>query len=358
MIDRDRLVSTFLDLVRIDSPPGKEQEVAAYCARRLSALGFTVESDAAGNLFCKLPGQGEPVMVNAHMDSVQPCIGIKPIVEGDVIRSDGATVLGTDDRASVAAILEVMRLLVEGNLPHPPIEAVFTVREELGLEGSREMDYSHISATVGFVLDHHGPAGAIVVAAPYQNELRVVVHGRAAHAGSEPEKGISAIRVAAEAIAAMPLGRIDPETTSNIGTIHGGLARNAVPDRVEIVGEARSRNEEKLEKQTATMAQALHDAAARHGATVDIAVNRNYHGFRVTPDNPVLQRLQAAIRACGIEPRSEESGGGSDVNVFRRHGIDALAMSAGYNQVHTKSEYLNISDMVNVARVLLAALTL
>ena len=294
MINRQRVVNTFLDLVRIDSPSGGEQDVARFCSSYLAPLGFSSESDAAGNLFCKKPGRGQPLLVNAHMDSVQPCIGIKPIVDGDIIRSDGTTVLGADDRSAVAAILEVMQVLWEDGLAHPPLEVVFSVSEELGLMGSRQMDYSKISARQGIVLDHEGPAGGIVIAAPYQDRLVVVVHGRSAHAGVAPEKGISAIRVAAEAIAAMPLGRIDNETTANIGLIRGGIARNAVPAITEIEGEARSRDEAKLKQQVTAMVDAFNSAAARHGATVDLTVTRNYSGFRAGPDSAILQRLTAA----------------------------------------------------------------
>ncbi len=358
MVNRERLVNTFLDLVRLGSPPGEEQEVARYCAARMAALGFTTESDPAGNLFARLSGSGEPLLVSAHMDNVQPCIGIKPVVDGDVIRSDGTTVLGADDKAAVAAILEAMQVIVEQELAHPPLEVVFTVREELGLQGARELDYGRLTARTGIVLDHEGAAGGIVVAAPYQDRLEVVVHGKAAHAGVAPEQGISAIRVAAEAIAAMPLGRIDAETTANIGTIHGGSARNAVPARVDMEGESRSRDGAKLDAQTATMVQALRSAAERHQATLEIKVTRTYGGFRVGPESPILQRLMAATRAMGIEPRCEASGGGSDVNVFRTHGIDALAMSVGYAEVHSMAEHQSIVEMAMAAEILLKFVSL
>ncbi len=357
MINRQRMVNTFLELVRIDSPSGCEQDVARYCAERMSALGFSIESDAAGNLFCKRSGRGEPLLVNAHMDGVQPCIGIKPVVDGDIIRSDGTTILGADDRSAVAAILEVMHVIVDEKLSTPALEVVFTVREELGLRGAKELDYARLSAKQGVVLDHDGAAGGIVVAAPYQDRLEVAVHGKAAHAGGAPEKGISAIRVAAEAIAAMPLGRIDAETTANIGLITGGMARNVVPALATIDGEARSRDAAKLEAQTAAMVAAFESAAQRHGATVDIKVTRKYDGFRVSEQSSaILRHLMAATRALGIEPRLEESGGGSDVNIFRTHGIDALVMSCGFGAVHTTDEYQSISELLKAAQILLKAI--
>lgn len=355
MIDRQRLVSTFLDLIRIDNPSGQEQQVAAYCSRYLARLGAQPMADAAGNLYANFAGQGQPLLLNSHMDSVQPCLGIKPIVEGDTIRSDGTTILGADDRAGLAAILEVLQVLHDRQPAHPPLEVLFTVREESGLAGSKLVEFSRLTARVGIALDHHGPAGGLVIAAPYQNRVLVAVHGRAAHAGAEPEKGISAIRVAAEAIAAMPLGRIDPETTANIGIIHGGTARNAVPARVDIEGEARSRNEAKLEAQTAAMVRCFEEAAARNGARADVQLTRNYNGFRAGPDSPALQRLMAACRAVGIEPRLEESGGGSDVNIFRTHGIDAITTSVGYDEVHTVAEHQSITELVKSTEILLQA---
>ncbi len=358
MINRQRLLNTFLELVRIDSPSGAEQDTVRYCVSHLQRLGFATEVDAIGNTIGRLPGQGAPFLVNAHLDSVQPCLGIKPVVEGDFVRSDGTTVLGADDRAAVAAILEVTQVLVENGLRHLPLEVLFTVQEDQGLAGARALDYGRLTATAGVALDHEGPAGGIVVAAPYKDRIRAIVHGRAAHAGNAPEAGISAIRVAAEAIAAMPLGRIDDETTANIGVIHGGAGTNVVPEQVVTEGEARSRDEAKLQAQTAAMVNAFHQAAARHGAKAEVAVSRSYDGFRVGEDNPTVQRLMAAMRAAGIEPRLEASGGGSDVNIFRAHGIDALAISVGCRDAHTTNETQSIPDMVKCAEVLLKAVTL
>ena len=275
MIDRERLMQTFLELVVIPSPSGEEQVVAAAITRRLEALGLRVETDEAGNLLARVPGRGgdaaqEPLLVTAHMDTVVPCDPVSPVLREGVIYSDGTSILGADDKAGVAAILEVLAALAESQVAHRPLEILFTVSEEKGLRGAKAFDVGRLRASMGIGLDAGGPQGTIVQSAPSQDSLAVEVHGRAAHAGARPEEGINAIRVAAEAIAAMPLGRIDDETTANIGTISGGRATNIIPDLVTLRGEARSRSQAKLAAQTKAMTQALENAATAHGATVDL----------------------------------------------------------------------------------------
>ena len=243
MINPDRLVNTFLDLVRIDSPSGQEAIIGRELQARLTALGLAAGIDEHGNVIARLDGDGVNwLLLSAHMDTVGQDTGIQPIIRDGVISSDGTTILGGDDKSGVAAILETIAVLQEQRLSHPPLEVVITVGEEVGLLGAKLVDKSILRAKQGIVMDAGGPIGHIVISAPGQDSLQITVHGVAAHAGSEPEKGINAIRVAAEAIAAMPLGRIDFETTCNIGIIEGGTARNIVPDIVKITGEARSRD--------------------------------------------------------------------------------------------------------------------
>ena len=273
MINESRLVQTFLDLVVIDSPAGQEREVADELARLFTALGGEVVRDEHHNLIARWPAtrsQGDWLMLSAHMDTVGTDVGIKPQIRDGVIYSDGTTILGSDDKSGVAVILEVIESLREDGAAHPPLEAVISVSEELGLVGAKLLDKSQLRSRRGYILDAGGPLSNIVVSAPSQDRLLVTVHGRKAHAGAEPEKGINAIRVASEAIAAMPLGRIDEETTANIGVIHGGTATNIIPDEVEVRGEARSRNTEKLAKQTAAMIAAFDAAAERHAARVQV----------------------------------------------------------------------------------------
>jgi len=356
MINRDRLVSTFLELVRIDSPSGQEEEIARHLTAELRSLGLTVERDTTGNIIARLAEEGQPILLNAHMDTVQPGRGVKPVIEDGVIKSDGSTILGADDKSGVAVILEVLRVLVEQDLAHPPLEVALTVSEEKGLKGAKGLDLTRLRAQEGIVLDSGGEIGTIVISAPSQDKIRAVVHGKAAHAGVEPEKGINAILVAAEAITAMPLGRIDEETTANLGRIQGGTATNIVPDQAEIEGEARSRDERRLEAQVQAMTEALKKAANRHGATVEIDVQRSYSTFKLSEEDGIVRRAVAAARTLGLTPALVPSGGGSDANIFNAAGITTINISAGMEKVHTKEEQVAVADMVKCAEFLLAIL--
>jgi tripeptide aminopeptidase len=359
-VQRDRLVATFLDLVRIDSPSGGEEGAAHYCCRVLQELGFSIYVDPIFNVIAHRPGEGSPLLLNAHLDSVQPCIGITPLVDESegIIHSDGRTVLGADDRASVAIILEALRVLSEDEKPSPPLEIIFTVQEELGLQGVRKLEFARLQSRRGVVADFDGPIGGVVVAAPYQDTITVAILGKAAHAGVAPERGINAIKVAAEAIAALPVGRIDAETTTNVGMITGGIARNIVPERVDIVAEARSLVEEKLLAQTERMRREFLRAADRHGATAQVTVTRSYDGFVTDEKDPMVMLVSEAARRLGITPRYLRSGGGSDTNILRAHGIDAVAISVGYEEIHTTDERIRIGDMVLATEQLLEIINL
>jgi tripeptide aminopeptidase len=353
MIDERRLLETFLHLVRIDSPSGQEEVVAGELAARLRQLGLTVERDAMHNIVATLPGHGDPLLLAAHMDTVMPGHGIKPLVKDGVVFSDGSTILGGDDKSGVAVILEVLQTIIERELPHPPLEVVITVQEEVGLVGARALDMSRLQARMGVSFDTGSSPGTIVIAAPSHNHIAAVVQGKAAHAGTKPEQGINAILVAAEALVDMPLGRIDGETTANIGRIEGGRARNIIPDRVELLGEARSHQLHKLEAQTARMIEALEAAAARHGATVQVQVTRVYDGYRLSEADGIVDRLIHASRSMGFEPNPVPSGGGSDANIFIAQGIQVANLSTGMAGEHSTGEHIAVADMVACAQIVL-----
>ncbi len=355
MINESRLVQTFLDLVVIDSPTGQERAIADEIARRCAALGGEVIRDAHHNLIARWPAvrsQADWLLLSAHMDTAGADVGIKPQIRDGVIYSDGTTILGADDKSGVAVILEVIRSLQEDDIAHPPLEAVITVSEEQGLVGAKLLDKSQLIARQGYILDSGGPLNNIVVSAPSQDRLYVTVYGRKAHAGAEPEKGINAIRVASEAIAAMPLGRIDEETTANIGVIRGGTATNIVPDEVEVRGEARSRNDEKLARQTAAMVAAFDEAATRHQARVQIKLERSYNSYALTAETPVVAKAMAVMAQHGLTPALKASGGGTDGNIYAEHGIYCAVLSTGMSEVHTSNEHIAIADMVACARLL------
>ncbi len=353
MINKQRVLQTFLDLVAIDSPSGHEQAIGEELMRRFTELGGQVARDEHGNVIARWPnGHGDWLLLSAHMDTAGQDTGIKPQVREGIIYSDGTTILGGDDKSGVAAILEVLISLEEAKLPHPPLEVVISVGEEVGLLGARLLDKGKLHARQGYVLDAGGPIGTIAVSAPSQDSLAVTIIGKTAHAGSEPERGINAIRVASEAIAAMPLGRIDPETTANIGIVQGGTARNIVPERVCIVGEARSRNSARLEAQTAAMVHAFQEAAGRHGARAEIEVTRTYSGYCLTETTPVVAHAAAAARRLGLTPFYHNSGGGADANIYNAAGMSCAVLSTGMANVHTPQESIAISDIFNAARLL------
>jgi tripeptide aminopeptidase len=305
------------------------------------------------NLVARLPGKGRAIMLAAHMDTVMPGRGIKPVVRDGVVHSDGSTILGADDKAGVAVILEVLQAVVENSLPHPPLEVVITVQEESGLVGAKGLDLQRLTASMGVSLDAGGSPGTITVSAPSHNFVVATVHGKAAHAGTQPETGINAIAVAAHAIVDMPLGRIDEETTANIGTIQGGTAKNIVPDRVELAGEARSRNEAKLEAQTAKMVQAFQLAAQRYGAKVDVRVTHAYEAYVFSEAEEVVRRLMVACRAQGVQPVLVPTGGGSDANIFNAQGKQVVNLSVGMGGEHSTDEHIAVADMVICAQIVL-----
>jgi len=356
-IDQGRLLDVFLHLVRIASPSGHEQEIAAYLWRYLEDLGIPMVSDETGNLYAYVDGEGSPLAFTAHMDTVTPCEGVVPVVADGIVRSDGTTILGADDKSGIAAILEVVATLRDGGGIHRPLDLLFTVQEEVGLVGAKAVEVERLRARMAIGLDAEGEQGTMVVSAPGQNSLDAVVHGKAAHAGVEPEKGINAIRVAAEAIAAMPLGRIDEETTANIGVISGGRATNIVPDRVELRGEARSRDAGKLAVQTDAMVTALERSADAAGAQVSVDVTRAYDGYRLDEDDPLIELVSAAMRSLGLVPRYKVTGGGSDANVFNARGMRTVQISTGMREVHTTNENIAVADMAAAAELLLACAT-
>lgn len=354
MIDAKQLLDTFITLIQIDSPSGHEAAVAAVLAGRLRALDMQVAIDAAGNVLARWPGDGQPLLLSAHMDTVAPGIGIHPVVEDGLICSDGTTILGGDDKSGVAVILHVLQALYERGR-RPAVEVAFSVQEEVGLCGAKAMDAAWFHAREALVLDAGGPLNRIVYGAPSSDKIDVIVYGRAAHAGSNPEDGVNAIRVAAHAIAAMPLGRIDPETTANIGIIRGGEAVNVVPDRVEMYGEARSHDTSKLDAQVAAMHGALVDVAAAYpGARLEVNVRRTYASYRLSQQDPLVQRIARALHEMGEEePVFHLTGGGSDANVFNAGGITAVPISTGMQSVHTNQECITWAAMVRCAELVL-----
>jgi tripeptide aminopeptidase len=356
--DRERLLQTFLDLVRIDSPTGEESAMAEEAGRRLAVLDAVVRQDAYGNVIARIGTGGEPLLLSAHLDTVEPGRGIRPVIDGDTIRTDGTTVLGGDPKAGVAAILEALMALRAAGTAHRPVEVVLTRGEESGLLGSRNLDYGMLTARQGVVLDGEGAVSEITNEAPAQFLIDVDITGRAAHAGVEPEKGIPAIAIAAEMIVELPQGRIDRETTANIGLITGGSARNAVPEQCSFRGEFRSRNPQRLMELKQEVELHLASVIARHPhAGVRARVDKVFDGYRLAPNHPVIALCTRALERLGMQPRLLPSGGATDANIFAGHGIEAAVLGMGGSNFHTTREDLSITNMLNSARFIEALLT-
>lgn len=364
-MNTDRLLQEFLELVQIDSETKDERKIADVLKVKMNELGFTVVEDdsaarnghGAGNLIATMAGnvpEADPIYFTCHMDTVEPGIGIKPEVRGDgYVYSDGTTILGADDKAGIAALFEMIRTVKERNLSHGDIQFVITAGEESGLVGAKEMDATHIKAKYGYAVDSNGKVGGIVTSAPYQAKLWTTIHGKTAHAGVAPEKGVSAINIAAKSIAAMTLGRIDGETTANIGSFAGGRATNIVCDEVTIVAEARSINPDKLEKQTEHMMTTFADTAERMGGEAKTEVKQMYPGFRFDEQDEVVQTAVKAIQNVGRTPELLTSGGGSDGNVFNGAGIPTVTLAVGYEEIHTTNERMPIEELNKLTELLI-----
>ena len=356
-----RLVDQFMAMVKISSPSRQEGDFAAYLQQELEALGFSVEMDGAGeqaggdtgNLIATLQGNTdiEPLLFCCHMDTVLPCANIQPVITDGVIRSDGATILGGDDKAGIAAIFEGLRRIQERALPHGLLQIVFTICEEVGMHGAKGLDYSKIKATRVFVFDAEGPVGQIVVQGPAKDTLTALIQGRTAHAGLNPERGINAIQVAARAIDRMRLLRVDTVTTANIGTIRGGSATNIVTDQVELTAEARSLVNEKLDIQSAHMKTCFELAATEFGAVAKVDIQRSYAAFKLTESDPVVRQCMDAMASLGLTPELVATGGGSDCNIFNALGMTAVDLAVGMTDVHTKQESIKIADLEAAARL-------
>jgi tripeptide aminopeptidase len=354
----------FLELAAVPSPSGEERAVADLVLRYLRDLGLDADEDDTGSSVGSTMGNilvalepttaGEPLFLCAHLDTVPPVDAIDPVVEDGVVRNRNAAILGGDNKAAVVAMLDgVRRVLAEGR-PHAGIELLFTSKEETGLEGAYAFDASRLRARIGYVFDQAEPIGGVILGAPTAELIEVAFHGRAAHAGMFPEEGRSAIAAAARAIAEMPLGRIDDETTANIGTIEGGSAANVVPDSCRLVGEARSHDERKLADQVQAMQDALTFAAGVAECEVETKLTRHYTAYRFAKGDTAVRLAAEALSRCGFPPRYGLSGGAADANVFNERGLQCVNLANGMADIHTPDEHIAVSDIDAMVDVTLA----
>ena len=361
LVNKERMLAEFKEVVAVPCHTLQERPVFEMLRAKLEALGFTVEEDDAGeklggncgNLWAFLPGNKKgavSVLLSAHMDGVEPCGGTTVVQKDGVLYSDGTTILGGDDKSGVVAILEGVRMLVEENAEHGDIQILFTIAEEGGVNGSRCMDRSKLKAQVAYALDGEGAPGEIVIGAPGQYRYKISVHGKKAHGGLEPEKGINAIMIAAKALAEVKrYGRIDEETTCNIGIIGGGVATNVVPDLVEIEGDVRSRNNEKLEAIREEVVSTICNAVEKYGAKVTAEVEHKYSGFLMDTESTVVKLAKNACAMHGFTPDITQTGGGSDANFLNAYGVPCVILGTGMQNVHTVEEFIKEEDLYNSA---------
>lgn len=360
-MDKQRLIDTLLTLVQINSESGDERLIADYLVRELSSLGIAVEEDdsqietgyGAGNIIARVQGtvDVEPICFMVHMDTVKPGNNVKPSVVDDYIITDGTTILGADDKAGIAALIEMIRMIKEEKIEHGDIEIIITVGEETGLVGAKAFDTSKIKSKFGYAIDAPGLVGTVVTQAPTQSKIDIEVFGKTAHAGVAPEKGVSAIEIAARAIAAMKLGRIDDETTANIGSIFGGEATNVVTDHVVMKAEARSLVMEKLDAQVEHMRSVFVETAREMGGEVKFVEKNVYAPINVSPEREIVTTAIEAIKNIGRTPELISLGGGSDGNVFAEKGIETIILGLGYEEIHTKHERMPISELVAITEL-------
>lgn len=371
-IDRERLARSFVELCEIDSPSRQERNLAEYLRQIFMDLGAesVVEDDSAiktgadcGNFIVRFPGSlaKEPIFFACHMDTVEPGQGVRVQRSGDLFTTRSDTVLGGDDKSGIAALIEMIVVLRSDNLDHGPIEILLTTCEEIGLLGAKHMDHALVRARSGYALDSTG-IDTVVFGAPAANRLRIMVHGIAAHAGLNPEQGVSAIFLAARAIADLRLGRLDEQSTANFGLIYGGVATNIVPDLITIEGEVRSHSSTKLAEYTKEIESTFRSVVRSWSSSgdpsqrpsVEISVVQEYPALFLEEGDPLLQRVRRAGKSLGRELRFQVAGGGSDANVFNSYGLKSAIIATGMDKVHTTDECLDLGDLIRLTELLLA----
>ncbi len=343
----NKTVQTFLDLVRINSVSGDEGRIGLFLETRLLSLGLSTKWDKGGNLYAYLPGSGPTILLSAHMDTVPLAFDVDPVIEEGIIHTGGKTALGADDKAAIAAILTVLEAIQDEGISHPSLVILFSVKEELGLQGIAHVDTTMLSdVDYGYVFDAEGPVGTFITAAPGSIKLDVTYQGKGAHAGFSPESGISAIQMASDAIASMRLLRLDEETTANVGSFIAPGSRNIVCDKATLSFEARSLKTKKLTAQIEHMKDCLHTSAVNHGGKVTIEEELLYEAYKLDTDAPSFRHLKRACSDLCLPYRERPTLGGSDANVLNAKGIPTTVCTTGYEAPHTTDESIQVDQLL------------
>ena len=361
---QDDVVSLFMELASVPSPPGDERAVADQVAAYMRDLGLEVSEDDAGsrigsnagNLYARVEATdgGTPLFLCAHLDTVPPEAGIDPVLEDGVIRNAAGTILGADNKSAVAVMLEATRRILSENRPHGGLELLFTPMEETGLHGAAAFDEERLHARIGYVYDQAAPIGEVILGAPYAHSMEVKIHGRAAHSGMYPEEGRSAIAAAAKAIADFKLGRVDEESSANVGLISGGTAGNIVPEWCSFLAEARSHDSQKLADLVREMLEAATFAASLEDCQVETEVHKSYNGYRFKRDDDAVRIASSALERSGFKPSYTLSGGAADANVFNERGLACVNLANGMAEIHTPDEHIAVADLERMVDVTIA----
>ncbi len=363
-VDDRKLLDFFLQLIRIDSTSLHERAMADFLIGQFKRYNIDVIEDQAGkkiggnagNLIVRLDADSKrsaPLALLAHLDTVRSTAGVRPVIENGVIRSDGSTILGADNRSGVALILYVISEIIEKKLKHRSLEIVFTVAEELGMLGALALDFGQLSAKEGYVFDCSARPGSYVAESPTAFDFRVDCRGRASHSAVAPEKGINAISMALEIMNQFPVGRVNSQTVANIGTIHGGSADNVVPDQVRFTGEFRSFGPSEIERMKTSLTTSCRSVSQKYGGHCEVVFSLSFEGYKFEPHMPVIQRLHRAMQELQLVPNPMVYSGGSDVNVLNANGIQAVNVGIGASNPHSNEERIGLADMVKGAELLL-----
>jgi tripeptide aminopeptidase len=361
MINQNRIIENFLALTLVDGIHGKEYDVAMRLIPKLQALGFEVKVDDAGktfggnsgNIIARLPGNADvhPIFLCAHMDTIQPTKNLVHIIKDGIIYSDGNTILGGDNRAGIAVVLEIVETIIENKIPHGNLEIIFTVCEEAGMYGAKALDINDLESRIGFVFDCQASPGSYIIEAPGAVSFTAHIKGKSAHAAVSPQNGVHAIHIASKAIANLKLGRWAETGMMNIGTIEGGKAINVIPDLVKITGETRNANEDELNSQIEYLKSAFENPSKELGGSVDLVFNAKYGGYQFQGDEPFLIPIRKGIIDSGFEPIPIKYPGGSDANVLNKKGLTAVNLGVGFKNAHSFNECISIKNLVGAANI-------
>lgn len=352
----DRLIQTFLDLVKIDSPSSHEEKVREYIAEFIKKLGLNPIQDARGNLIVKVDGDGEPLLLGAHLDTVEPGRNIKPKIENGIIKSDGTTILGADNKVAVAAILESLTFVIQNKVKIKPLDVVFTLSEESGNYGAMDLDYKKLRAKKGYIADSLSSLGSIITASPFYNRFDIKIIGKSAHASS-PDQAINALRIFGKAFNKIKLGKINSKTIANIGIINGGHARNTIPGELTINGEVRSFIKEDVEKYSNLVVNTLKEIAEKVGGKIEAEIIRENSGYEYSADDGFIRITKKIVKDSGFTPTLVKKWACSDANIFNANGIRTLNLGDGVNDPHTVRESVSVNDILRLSELIISLIT-